>query len=71
MISLAGSILMQRIGKVTNTVSAKILSGLASLVPISSEEVCESIFEVFVKLSTDAAWQNDHVLLDAASCPTE
>lgn len=65
MVSLAESILLQRIGKVTNTVNAKILAGLASLMPLSSEVDCKSIFEAFVKMSAEAAWQDDQVLLNA------
>jgi phosphatidylinositol 4-kinase len=67
MISLANSILIQRIGKVTSAVHAKIVGGLASLVPISSTSDFKSIFEVFVKTSMDAVWQDDQALSDAVS----
>ena len=67
MISLATSILIQRIGKVNSAVHAKILVGLASLAPISSASDCRSIFEAFVKTSSDAVCQDDPTLLDAVS----
>ena len=67
MISLANSILIQRIHKVNSAVNAKILYGLTSLVPISSESDCHSTFQVLRKITTDAAWHNDHIVL-AAVC---
>jgi phosphatidylinositol 4-kinase len=67
MVSLAGNILMQRIGKVTSVVSARILAGLAALVPLSPQEECKAIFDAFSKVSTDAVCQDDHALLEAVS----
>lgn len=71
MISLAVTTLMQRIGKVGNAVNAKILTGLAALAPISSQEDCKSILEVFVKTSTDAIWQDDQTLFEVVSIPED
>jgi len=67
MISLANSILLQRLGKVTSAVSAKILGGLASLVPIASRADYKSISEALVKSTADAVLSDDHTLLDAVS----
>jgi phosphatidylinositol 4-kinase len=65
MVSLANSILLQRINKVYSAVNVAILAGLVALVPVSTQANCKSIIEVFSKTCTDAVWQNDHVFLDA------
>lgn len=65
MISLADNILMQRIGKVTSAVTARIVVGLAALIPLSPHADCKAIFDVFNKVNTDAVLQDDQALLEA------
>lgn len=67
MSSLAQSILMQRVNKVTGVVNAKVVSGLGTLALMSSTTECKAIFLTMNKLSYDSVWHDDHIIMDTVS----
>lgn len=64
MSSLATSILLQRVNKVTGIVNARVVSGLGSLVLMSTMSESRGIFESINKVCYDAVWHDDQILID-------
>ncbi|KAI5779511.1 hypothetical protein EDC01DRAFT_303291 [Geopyxis carbonaria] len=65
MISLAQTILIQRLHKVNGPVNAKILTALATLAPISNSTDFKSILEEFNKASSESVWHDDQAMIDS------
>lgn len=65
MVSLAVSVLLQRVHKVPLAVNSRILKALGSLAPFANESDFVAINELVDKMGRDALWHDDQALIGA------
>ncbi|KAL7274544.1 Phosphatidylinositol 4-kinase stt4 [Rhizina undulata] len=65
MISLAQSILLQRLNKVNGSVTARILTGAYQLSFIAASSDFKALLQTYNKTSIEAAWSNDENIANA------